>query len=101
MAEFYRDVLGLTPRSDRAGFINFDWDGVRLTISTHSEIEGHACDPLRIMINLVTPDIERTAARLVATGVAFTRAPSDEPWGGRIATFNDPDGNTVQLMQLA
>ena len=39
-------------------------------------------------------------ARLAAAGVTFTRPPELEPWGGRIATFADPDGNTLQLMQL-
>ena len=101
MAAFYRDTLGLTPRSDRPGFINFAWGDTRLTVSVHSEIQGEAADPLRIMVNLATPDIHSVAARLAEAGVAFSREPSPEPWGGWIATFNDPDGNTVQLMQLA
>lgn len=101
MATFYRDVLGLTPRSDRPGFINFAWGDTRLTISTHSEISGPATDPLRIMVNLTTLDIHATADRLHGHDVEFVREPSQEPWGGWIATFHDPDGNTVQLMQLA
>ena len=32
-------------------------------------------------------------------GVTFTREPSQEPWGGWIATIRDPDGNVVQLLQ--
>jgi predicted enzyme related to lactoylglutathione lyase len=100
MAVFYRDVLGLTPRSDRPGFINFEWGGTRLTISTHSDVDGSAADPLRIMVNLEVTDIAATASRLSAAGVSFSRQPSEEPWGGWIATFEDPDGNTIQLMQL-
>ena len=45
-------------------------------------------------------DIEAVAAGLRSAGVAFLREPSSEPWGGSIATFEDPDGNTLQLMQL-
>jgi predicted enzyme related to lactoylglutathione lyase len=101
MAGFYRDVLGLTPRSDRPGFINFEWGGIRLTISTHSEVDGVATDPLRVMVNLEVTDITATASRLAAAGVSFSREPSEEPWGGWIATFDDPDGNTIQLMQLS
>jgi predicted enzyme related to lactoylglutathione lyase len=32
--------------------------------------------------------------------VDFTRAPAREEWGGWVATFADPDGNVLQLMQL-
>ncbi len=100
MAAFYRDVVGLTPRSDREGFINFEWGRTRLTIARHSAVAGPSKDPLRTMVNLDVPDIHSVYQRLVATGVQFTRPPEQEPWGGWIATFNDPDGNTIQLMQL-
>ena len=101
MAAFYRDVVGLTPRSDREGFINFEWDRVRLTIARHSGVVGSSKDPLRTMVNLEVPDIHPVYERLLAGGVEFTRPPEQEPWGGWIATFNDPDGNTIQLMQVS
>jgi predicted enzyme related to lactoylglutathione lyase len=100
MAAFYRDVVGLTPRSDRDGFINFDWGDFRLTISSHSAVEALSRDPLRTMINLAVADIHPVHDRLRAAGVAFSRPPEPEPWGGWIATFADPDGNTIQLMQV-
>lgn len=100
MARFYRDTLGLAPRSSRSDFINFDWSGVRLSIGVHDRIQGGARDPLRIMINLAVEDIGATHARLVAAGVAFIRPPEREDWGGWVASFADPDGNTLQLMQL-
>jgi predicted enzyme related to lactoylglutathione lyase len=100
MAQFYRDIVGLTPRSDRDGFINFEWGRTRLTIARHSSVEGPSQDPLRTMVNLDVPDIHRVHERLVAAGVEFSRPPEREPWGGWIATFNDPDDNTVQLMQV-
>jgi len=101
MAAFYRDVVGLKPRSDREGFINFEWGSVRLTIARHGKVAGPSRDPLRTMVNLDVPDIHPVYERLVASGVAFTRPPEQEPWGGLIATFQDPDGNTVQLMQVS
>ena len=100
MARFYRDTLGLAPRSSRSDFINFDWSGVRLSIGVHDRIQGGTRDPLRIMINLAVEDIGATHARLVAAGVAFIRPPEREDWGGWVASFADPDGNTLQLMQL-
>ena len=99
MAAFYRDTVGLTPRSDRDGFINFAWGGIRLTIARHSEVAGENRDPLRYMVNLAVADIHGVHGRLTGAGVHFSRPPEQEPWGGWIATFNDPDGNTIQLMQ--
>ncbi len=99
MRAFYVDALGLTPRSDRERFVNFDWGGQRLTVSVHEGVSGPARDPLRLMINLDVDDIQAVAARLSANGVEFTRQPEQEPWGGWVATFADPDGNTLQLLQ--
>jgi catechol 2,3-dioxygenase-like lactoylglutathione lyase family enzyme len=33
----------------------------------------------------------------MAAGVVFERPPEREDWGGTVATFHDPDGNTLQL----
>jgi predicted enzyme related to lactoylglutathione lyase len=100
MARFYRDTLGLTPRSDKADFINFDWSGVRLSVGVHEGVRGETHESLRIMINLTVADIRAAHERLTGAGVAFTRAPAREDWGGWVATFADPDGNVLQLMQL-
>ena len=100
MAGFYRDTLGLTPRSDKSDFINFDWNGVRLSVGVHAGIVGTSRDPLRVMVNLTVTDIRAVHARLVRAGVVFTRPPEREDWGGWVATFADPDGNILQLMQL-
>jgi len=100
MARFYRDTLGLRPRSDKPDFINFDWSGVRLSVGVHAGVRGVSREPLRVMLNLTVADIQAAHARLAAAGVAFSRAPEREEWGGWVATFADPDGNILQLMQL-
>ena len=101
MRSFYSDILELPIRSDRKEFINFELDSFRLTIAVHSKIKNSAKDPLRIMINLGTPRIQETYKTLTARGVSFLRDPEQEDWGGWIATFNDPDGNVIQLLQEA
>jgi len=100
MAEFYRDRLGLRPRTHKPDFINFDWDGVRLSVSVHDQVRGVNRDPARIMINLRVDDVRAVHARLARAGVAFTRPPETEDWGGTVATFGDPDGNLIQLFEL-
>ena len=100
MARFYRDRLGLTPRTSKPDFINFDWGGVRLSVSVHDRVWGVSRDPLRIMVNLAVDDIHAVHARLQTAGVVFTRPPETEEWGGQVASFLDPDGNLLQLLQL-
>jgi predicted enzyme related to lactoylglutathione lyase len=100
MDGFYVEVLGLTPRTRRDGFVNFELGAQRLTVTTHDAVAGAARDTSRVMVNLETDDIAAEHARLVAAGVPFTRPPEREPWGGLVATFADPDGNTLQLFQL-
>ena len=98
MRRFYVEALGLRPRSDRPTFVNFQIGAARLTIGVHQGVDGASEDPLRIMINLAVTDIHAAHVRLTTVGVPCLRAPSPEPWGGMVATYSDPDGNTVQLM---
>jgi predicted enzyme related to lactoylglutathione lyase len=100
MARFYRDTLGLAPRSAKSDFINFDWSGVRLSVGVHDRVRGASREALRIMINLTVGDIRAVYERLTRADVVFSRAPAQEDWGGWVATFADPDGNILQLMQL-
>lgn len=100
MLRFYRDTLGLEPRGVKASFANFAWGGFRLSVAAHDGVRGPARDPLRVMVNLSVADIHAAHRRLEARGVAFSRTPERERWGGWVATFADPDGNTLQLLQL-
>ena len=65
LRDFYADTLGLEPRADRAGHVNFEWGGLRLTIAVHDTVGGPARDPLRLMINYAVEDIEAEHARLL------------------------------------
>ena len=100
MVRFYRDTLGLAPRSVKPDFINFDWGGVRLSVGVHEGVRGPSTDPLRVMVHLAVDDIGVAYERLAGAGAIFTRLPEAEDWGEQVATFADPDGNTLQLMQL-
>jgi predicted enzyme related to lactoylglutathione lyase len=98
MRSFYCETLGLSPRSDRAGFVNFDFGHSRLTIALHDRINGAAADPFRVMINFRTDDIEAAIRRCAPDSVV--RRPEFEKWGGWVATVADPDGNLVQFLQM-
>ena len=99
MAAFYRDTLGLPVHSERPHFVAFEWGEMRFSIGEHSEVRGKSAEPQRIMVNLATSDIHTLHARLTVAGVRFIRLPEREHWGGWVATFEDPDGNMLQLLE--
>ena len=45
-------------------------------------------------------DILKGTFAVAVIGFVFSREPAREDWGGWVATFADPDGNVLQLMQL-
>ena len=96
---FYRDTLGLTLRGHKGDFANFAWGEMRLNLGLHDRIEGPARDPYRTMISFGVPDIHGEYDRLREQAVEFIRVPEQEFWGGWVATFLDPDGNILQLLQ--
>lgn len=99
MRSFYCDRLGLAPRSDRHGFVNFDFDHCRLTIAIHDELRLEtSAEPLRVMVNFRVADIEAAVAKCDPHTVI--RWPETEKWGGTVATVTDPDGNVVQFLQM-
>lgn len=95
---FYRDVVGLRPAPD-VGPGAFALGQSYLIVSGHDEVRGPAADAKRCLINFVVDDLDAEQARLEAGGAAFVRSKGEEPWGGRISTFPDPDGNLCQLIE--
>ena len=108
MFRFYNDVLQLPLHSRHPDFIAFELGqggpngdvAMRFNIGLHDRVSGASKDPYRFMPHLGVADIHAVAARLAEAGVEFIRQPEQESWGGWVATFRDPDGNTLQLLQL-
>lgn len=99
LVAFYRDTLGLTLRGHKEGWANFEWGSLRLNLGLHDGVKGRSQDPYRIMISFGITDIHHEYHRLCDQGVEFIRHPEQEHWGGWVATFLDPDGNVLQLLQ--
>ena len=98
MARFYRDTLGLTPRSDKSDFINFDWNGVRLSVGVHAGVRGASREPLRVMLNLTVADIQAVYDEWSACGAEFLTPPQDR--GSEIRCYiRDPDGHLIEVGQ--
>lgn len=97
---FYRDVLGMPLRLETPGFVMLGGpDEPAVALGTHSEVHGRASDPARHIVSFEVPDIRAEYARLTGRGVEFLEEPQD---GGdvKFATFKDPEGNLLQLVQF-
>ena len=98
LVPFYRDILGLKPQMESEGFVVFLLNGAGLAIGTHSEVQGRSRDPNRMMVNLRVDDCQGEYERLSKQGVEFIRTPTKDAIH-IIATFHDPDGNILQLLE--
>lgn len=95
---FYRDTLGLKVGLESPGFVVFgDPNAPAVALGTHSEVHGKAADPSRHLVGFDVDDVKAEAVRLKGAGVEFIEEPNEMPW---IATFKDPEGNLLQLLQL-
>jgi len=98
---FYRDTVGLTVGMEAPGFVILgDPNAPSVALGTHSEVRGKAKEPARHIVGFETDDIQSDCARLKAAGVEFVEEPNKMD-GGWIATFKDPDGNLLQLLQFS
>ena len=52
------------------------------------------------MVNLTVDELDGMHQQLLDAGVPCLRPPERESWGGRVATYQDPDGNVVQLFEF-
>jgi predicted enzyme related to lactoylglutathione lyase len=97
---FYHGLLGLPLHSRHQDFIAFQLGDLRFNIGLHNGVSGASRDPYRIMPHLGIDDIHEKHRRLAEAGVEFIRPPEQEHWGGWVATFKDPDGNVLQLLEF-
>lgn len=96
---FFRDTVGLPLDFADAqfGYASFATPGARFAVvqSPEGEAEGRHTG-----VGFVVDDLDAAHAALAEKGVVFTRPPTREPWGGYMAIFADPDGNTYYLDQV-
>ncbi len=97
MKRFYHDILGVP--FNAAG--KLESQGVIIHPAFHDAIHQPPIEPYRVMMTFDVEDVHLAASRLQAQGVIFMRQSEQKSWGGWIATFLDPDGNYLQLLQPA
>lgn len=107
LAKFYRETIGLKQtmefemgeEGETKGFA-FEMDGCSIFITDHSKVKGKNTQPDRIIFNLEVDNIEKEVARLDKANVTKIQSTYHVEDYGFIATFEDPDGNYFQLVQV-
>lgn len=101
---FYADALGLPVEagSPDAGYLVFGGGSIRLVVEpvpSEASEEDQALVGRFTGLSFRVRDIRATHATLTARGVLFTGKPELQPWGGTLATLQDPAGNELQLVE--
>ena len=95
--QFYEGTLGLSLAKRDGDWAEVETDGLRIGLNGR-EPEGAGADGGPVVTFQPDNGLEAAMQELEGKGVDFSAGVSEHPWG-RVATFQDPDGNDLQLYE--
>jgi len=96
--DFYGKILGLDKKYEYSSYAGFECGGVEIGLSPGRRESRPVEDAPTV--EFVVEDVDAAYEALRKTGVSFVKEPHDELWGGRQASFLDPDGNVLEIVQF-
>ena len=97
--KFYEETLGLEKKYEFSSYAGFECGGVEIGLIPTSG-ERQETSLTSPSVEFLVDDVDKFCDRLSRAGVRFIKGLHDEPWGGRQATFADPDGNILEIAQI-
>jgi catechol 2,3-dioxygenase-like lactoylglutathione lyase family enzyme len=97
-ARFYEETLGLEKKYEFSSYIGFECGGVEIGLIPQQT--GRATHDVSPTVEFLVDDVDKFCSNLKTEGVKFINEVHDETWGGRQATFKDPDGNVLEVTQI-
>jgi predicted enzyme related to lactoylglutathione lyase len=98
--KFYEDVVGLRLiRRDGSNWAEFDAGAIRFAL--HGAVEGRPPEPGGATAVFRVDDLDTVRAALEARGASFQDHVGEVQGFARFASFEDPDGNPVQIIEYA
>jgi predicted enzyme related to lactoylglutathione lyase len=91
----YSALLGQPPQHDASYYVGFDVEGQHIGLVPGGGPQGMTSPVAYWHVS----DIEAKLAEVTAAGAAFKEAPHDVGGGRLVASFTDPDGNVLGLIQ--
>jgi predicted enzyme related to lactoylglutathione lyase len=91
----YAALLGVAPQADAPYYVGFEAEGQHIGL-----VPGGG--PQRMTSPVAfwhVPDIEAKLAEVTAAGATVKEAPRNVGHGRLVASFTDPDGNVLGLLQ--
>ena len=99
-ARFYEEVLGLEKKYEFSSYVGFECGGVEIGLIPKLR-GGEQAAPLSPSVEFLVDDVEKFYRELKNKNVKFVEELHEEPWGGKQATFTDPDGNILEIVQIS
>jgi predicted enzyme related to lactoylglutathione lyase len=90
--EVYSALLGVEPTTDSPYYVGYEAEGQQIGLVPNSDMTS----PIAYWH---VPDIEAKLAEVTAAGAVVKNSPRDVGGGRLVATFTDPDGNVLGVLQ--
>jgi predicted enzyme related to lactoylglutathione lyase len=91
----YAALLGVPPQADSPQYVGFEAAGQQIGLVP----SGGPQEMASPVAYWHVPDIEAKLAEVTAAGASVKEPPRDVGGGRLVATFTDPDGNVLGLLQ--
>jgi predicted enzyme related to lactoylglutathione lyase len=91
----YAALLGVAPSADSSYYVGFDVAGQHIGLVP----KGGPQEMASPVAYWHVPDIEAKLAEVTAAGATVKEAPRNVGGGRLVASFTDPDGNVLGLIQ--
>ena len=93
--EVYTALLGMAPQADSQYYVGYEAEGQQIGLVPAGGPQGMTSPVAYWHV----ADIEAKLAEVTAAGAKLKDAPRDVAAGRLVATFTDPDGNVLGLIQ--
>ena len=91
----YTALLGIEPQADSSYYVGYEAEGQHIGLVPGGGPQGMTSPVAYWHVS----DIEAKLAEVTAAGATVKESPRDVGGGRLVATFTDPDGNVLGLMQ--
>jgi predicted enzyme related to lactoylglutathione lyase len=91
----YTALLGIAPQADAPYYVGYEAAGQHIGLVPGAGAQGTAAPVAYWHV----ADIEAKLAEVTAAGATVKEAPRDVGNGRLVATFTDPDGNVLGVLQ--